>query len=268
MLSDPFELNYSKVKAYLDCPHLTNISIWSAITRPIRRFPRWVFRCTARWPAITSRGRTGRPRAVLRRGWHHHGFDTPQQTLEFYGVGRTILENYWRAETSAGRAETVFTEKEFEFKFELWRVRGTIDRVDRCRGADGSASLNNSFAGPRPFEAPGESPGAKEDGYEVIDYKLGFEPKTRADLEGDLQLAMYAIGLKKAFDMDVKAVSWQLLIKGEKVSAPYDPSREEPVLALLRDTGEKILALDLRRKGNCPACSIRKLCPFVEIDSN
>lgn len=29
---------------------------------------------------------------------------------------------------------------------------------------DGSASLGNSSAGPRPFEAPGESAGAKEDG--------------------------------------------------------------------------------------------------------
>ena len=36
------------------------------------------------------------------------------------------------------------------------------------RAGDGSASLNNSFAGPRPFETPGESAGAKEDGCDKV----------------------------------------------------------------------------------------------------
>jgi DNA helicase-2/ATP-dependent DNA helicase PcrA len=168
-------------------------------------------------------------------GWHHHGFETPQQTLEFYARGRKILENYLRAERDAARAEIVFNEKEFEFEFERWRVRGTIDRVDRVNG-----------------------------GYEIIDYKMGFEPKTAEDLKSDLQLSMYAIGLKKTFDMEVRAVSWLLLVKGEKLSIPYEPAREESVLALLRETGEKILALDLSRKGKCSACAIRKLCGVSE----
>jgi RecB family exonuclease len=171
-------------------------------------------------------------------GWHHQGFETPQQTLEFYGWGRRMLENYWKAERSVSAVETVFTEKTFEFPFEKWSVRGTIDRVDRL--ASGA-------------------------GHELIDYKMGFEPKTREDLAKDLQLTIYALGLKKAFSMSVSAVSWRLLVQGEKLSVPYDPSREEPVLALLRETGEKILALDLSRKGDCSACSIRKLCPEYEV---
>lgn len=240
MISDPFELNYSKVKAYLDCPHLYKyIYLERSYTphTPYSALGISVHRALDRYHS--AGGGLDDLMLYYDEGWHHHGFETPRQTLEFYGQGRKILENYWKAEQAADRAEIVFTEKEFEFNFERWRVRGTIDRVDRCRGG-----------------------GAE--GYEIIDYKMGFEPKTRADLEKDLQLTMYAIGLKKAFNMDVKAVSWLLMIKGEKISTPHDPSREEPVLALLRDTGEKILALDLSRRGNCPACSIRKICPRSE----
>jgi len=116
-------------------------------------------------------------------------------------------------------------------------VRGTIDRVDRL---------------------------SPDGGYEIIDYKMGFETKTREDLEKDLQLSMYALALKKAFNMEARTISWLLLLKGEKVSTPYDPSREAAVLSVLRDTGEKILALDLSRKGKCPSCPIRKLCVVSE----
>jgi len=236
--SDPFELNYSKVKAYLDCPHLYKYIYLERNYTPHTPYSSLgisVHRALDRYHA--AGGGLDGLRLYYDEGWHHHGFDTPQQTLEFYGFGRRILENYWKAEQAADPAEIVFTEKDFEFQFERWRVRGTIDRVDRRRGADG---------------------------YEIIDYKMGFEAKTREDLEKDLQLAMYAIALKKAFNMDVKAVSWLLLIKGEKISVPHDPAREETVLALLRDTGEKILALDLSRKGKCPSCSIRKLCSRSE----
>jgi RecB family exonuclease len=169
--------------------------------------------------------------------WHNHGYETPQECLEFYGRGRMALEKYFLAESSADRGEIVFTEKDFEFEFERWRVRGTIDRVDRISGGAG---------------------------HEIIDYKMGFDAKTREDLEKDLQLSIYAIGLKKAFNMEVKALSWVLILKGEKLSTPYDPSREKIVLDLLRETGEKILALDLSRKGNCASCPIRKLCGVSE----
>ncbi|OGS07079.1 MAG: hypothetical protein A2270_05280 [Elusimicrobia bacterium RIFOXYA12_FULL_51_18] len=233
MISDPFELNYSKVKAYLDCPSLYKYIYIEHNYTPHTPFSALGISVHRALDRYHSAG--GGLEDLMRyydEGWHHHGFDTPQQTLEFYGFGRRILENYRKAEQSSERTEIVFTEKEFEFEFERWRVRGTIDRVDRAPGG----------------------------GYEIIDYKMGFEPKTLENLEKDLQLAMYAIGLKKAFNMEVKTVSWLLLVKGEKVSAPHNPSREESVLALLRDTGEKILALDLSRRGNCPSCPIRKLC--------
>ncbi len=236
MHSDPFELNFSKVKAYLNCPYLYKYLYLDRNYAPHTPFSALgisVHRALDRYHS--KGGDLCDLMLYYDEGWHHHGFETPQQTLEFYNKGRKILENYLRAEQDAAKAEVVFTEKEFEFEFERWRVRGTMDRVDRVSG-----------------------------GYELIDYKMGFEPKTAEDLKNDLQLSMYAIGLKKAFNMDVKYISWQLLVKGEKISVPYDPSGEDGVLALLRETGEKILALDLSRKGACSLCAIRKLCAVTE----
>ena len=234
--SDPFELNFSKVKAYLTCPYLYKYIYLDRNYAPHTPFSALgisVHRALDRYHS--KGGDLSDLMLYYDEGWHHHGFGTPQQALEFYAKGRKILENYRLAEQNAAQAEIFFTEKEFEFEFERWRVRGTIDRVDRVSG-----------------------------GYELIDYKMGFEPKTAEDLKSDLQLSMYAIGLRKSFSMEVKTVSWILLVKGEKLSIPYDPSGEERVLTLLRETGEKILALDLSRKGDCAVCHIRKLCAAAE----
>ncbi|MFA6434792.1 MAG: PD-(D/E)XK nuclease family protein [Elusimicrobiales bacterium] len=232
MHSDPFELNFSKVKAYRNCPYLYKYIYLDRKYAPHTPFSALGISVHRALDKYHSKGGDLDDLMLYYdEGWHHHGFATPQQTLEFYARGRKILENYRRAESDAALAEVVFTEKEFEFEFERWRVRGTMDRVDRVNG-----------------------------GYELIDYKMGFEPKTAEELVNDLQLSMYAIGLKKAFGMSVKTVSWFLLVKGEKLSAPYDPSGEGAVLDLLRETGERILALDLSRKGKCEVCAIKQLC--------
>lgn len=234
MIFDPLELNYTKLKAWLDCPQLYKYCYIDKKYPPHTPFSALGISVHRALDRYHSQG--GGLDGLVRyydEGWHNGGFATPQQTIEFYNLGRKILENYWRADTAADRPETVFTERDFEFEFERWRVRGTIDRVDRVPG-----------------------------GYEVLDYKMGFEERTPEDLKKDLQLAIYALALKKAFGMEPRSLAWFLLVKGEKLSVPYDPASEEAVMRLLRDTGEKILALDLSRKGNCASCAIKRLCEY------
>jgi thimet oligopeptidase len=50
-------------------------------------------------------------------------------------------------------------------------------RAYKVRNADGSASLNNSSAEPPPFEAPGESAGAKEDGSTAAYFYFDLFPR-------------------------------------------------------------------------------------------
>jgi len=249
MTFDPLELNYSKVKAYLDCPCLYKYIYAQRRFAPLNAHASLglsVHGALARYHALG--GDLSDLLAYYDDSWNNRGYATAQQSMEFYNIGSKALENYWLAERSE-KSRIVFSEKVFQFAFEKWRVRGTIDRVDRLDG----------------------------ECFELIDYKMGFEKKTPADAAQSLQLAIYALGLKRALNITVKKVSF-FVLNGQssggavpeaagqqngpyKVSADYDGLGDEKTLALLREIGEKILAMDFPRAGNCPRCPIKNLCP-------
>ncbi|MDD5208100.1 MAG: PD-(D/E)XK nuclease family protein [Elusimicrobiales bacterium] len=237
MIFDPFELNYSKIRAYLDCPFLYRYIYVERRFTPPTSFSSLglsVHKALARFHASPGGDLTdllGHYENV----WLHQGYATPQESMEFYNKGALVLENWW-LHFQENPAQVIYSEKSFEFPFEKWRVKGTIDRVDRMPGGV----------------------------VELIDYKMGFEGKTGEDVAGSLQLAIYAIGLSRALKLKVGAMAYFVLTGPKKVSVPYDPSGEEAILALIRETGEKMLALDLSRKGKCDRCPIRKLCAEFE----
>lgn len=232
MAFDPLELNYSKIKAYLDCPCLYKYIYVERRFAPLNAHASLglsVHGALARYHALG--GDLSDLLAYYADSWNNRGYATAQQSMEFYSIGAKALENYWLA-ARLEKSRIVFSEKVFQFAFEKWRVRGTIDRVDRLEG----------------------------ECFELIDYKMGFEKKTPADAAQSLQLAIYALGLKRALNITVKKVSFFVLNGPYKVSADYDGLGDEKTLALLRDTGGKILAMDLSRVGNCPHCPIKNLC--------
>ena len=232
MAFDPLELNYSKVKAYLDCPLLYKYIYVDRRFAPLNPYASLglsVHGALARYHA--SGGDLSDLLVYYEESWNNRGYATPQQSMEFYNRGAKVLENYWLS-AQAEKSRTVFSEKVFKFAFEKWQVRGTIDRVDRLEG----------------------------DCFELIDYKMGFEEKTPADAAQSFQLAIYALGLKRALDIKIKKISFFVLNGPYKVSADYDGSGDEKTLSVLRDTGEKILVMDQSRIGNCQRCPIRELC--------
>lgn len=235
MIFDPLELNYSKVQAYLNCPLLYRfiyVDRRFAPQTPFSSLGLSVHRALARYHA------GGRDLSDLVRhyedAWLHHGYESAQQSMEFYARGAETLEKWW-AYNQEHKAEIIYWERQFDFPFERWTIKGTIDRVDRLPGG----------------------------AVELIDYKMGFEGKTEADVTASLQLSIYAIGLARAFKLKVGAVSYLVLTGASgpcKVSVPYDPSTEEKTLNLLRETGEKILDMDMTARGDCSRCPIRKTC--------
>ena len=235
MAFDPLELNYSKVKAYQDCPCLYKYIYAERCFAPLNPYASLglsVHGALARYHA--SGGDLSDLLVYYSDSWNNRGYSTAQQSMEFYNRGAQVLENYWLA-AQAEKSRTVFSEKIFQFAFEKWRVRGTIDRVDRLEG----------------------------NCHELIDYKMGFEEKTPADAAQSLQLAIYALGLKRALNITVTKISFFVLNGPYKVSAGYDGSGDEKTLAVLRDTGEKILAMDFLPTGNCQRCPIKNLCPHT-----
>lgn len=236
MIFDPFELNYSKLKAYLDCPFLYRyiyVERKFAPQTPFSSLGLSVHRALARYHS------EGRDLSDLlthyEDAWLHQGYAGAQESMEFYNRGARVLENWWLY-SQANKAEILYWEKRFEFPFEKWRVKGTVDRVDRVGGGL----------------------------VEVIDYKMGFEGRKTEDVVGSLQLSIYALGAERALNLKVGAVAYLVLSGPEKVSVPYDRSGAGATLALINETAEKMLALDMSRKGTCARCPIRNFCPQSE----
>lgn len=233
MIFDPLELNYSKIRAYLDCPFLFRfiyVERRFAPQTPFSSLGLSVHKAIGRYHARP--GDLGDLIAYYEDEWLHQGYGTPQESMEFYNKGAQVLEKWW-AYFQENPAEVLYSEKHFEFPFGKWRIKGTIDRVDRLY--DGSV--------------------------ELIDYKMGFEDRNEWDVSGSLQLAIYALGLERALRLKVASTGYFILSSLQKVTAPYDPASGEKTLALIGETAEKMLSQTMDRKGNCPRCPIRKLCP-------
>ncbi len=233
MIFDPLELNYSKIRAYIDCPFLYRaiyVERKFAPQTPFSSLGLSVHRALARYHA------GGRDLSDLlahyEDAWLHQGYASAQESMEFYKRGSGVLENWWIYNQN-NKAEILYSEKHFAFPFGKWLVKGTIDRVDRVgKGA-----------------------------VELIDYKMGFEGRKLEDVTGSLQLAIYAAGIERALNLKVVAVSYLVLCGPEKISAPYDPASAAATLEFIDRTAEKMLALEMSRKGDCARCAMRNSCP-------
>ena len=64
--------------------------------------------------------------------------------------------------------------------------------------------------------------------YELIDYKTG-ERKSEAELESDLQLALYRLAAREAWDIEASTGSYYYVLDAEKVAAPTKPDDAERV---------------------------------------
>ena len=121
---------------------------------------------------------------LLEAGWRRSGFGTSDDELQYRDRAREAMRLYWEREREA-EGEPVWLEKKFDFQIGPHHVRGRVDRVDRL--PDGS--------------------------HELIDYKTG-ERKSEAQLESDLQLALYRLAAREAWD--IEAVDRQLLLRARR----------------------------------------------------
>ena len=96
-------------------------------------------------------------------------------------------------------------------------MRGRVDRVDRL--PDG--------------------------GYELIDYKTG-ERKSEEELEYDLQLALYRLAAREAWDIEAGLGSYYYVLDADKVAAPAKPDDAERVERTVLEVGEGVLSPGLR----------------------
>jgi superfamily I DNA/RNA helicase/RecB family exonuclease len=174
---------------------------------------------------------------LFESGWRRTGFGNSDDELQFRDRAREALRLYWEAERSA-EGEPVWLERKFDFKVGEHHVRGRVDRVDRL--PDGS--------------------------YEVIDYKTG-ERKSEEDLDADLQLALYRMAAREAWEIEVSHASYYYVLDAEKVAAPVRPDDAERVERTVLQVGEGVLSQDFEPRPSptvCSWCDYRLICPAAE----
>lgn len=174
---------------------------------------------------------------LFESGWRRTGFGSSDDELQFRDRAREALRRYWENERES-EGEPVWLERKFDFKVGDHHVRGRVDRVDRLPDGD----------------------------YEVIDYKTG-ERKSEEDLDADLQLALYRMAAREAWDIEVSSGSYYYVLDGDKVAAPTKPDDAERVERTVLQVGEGILSQDFEPRPSptvCSWCDYRLICPAAE----
>jgi DNA helicase-2/ATP-dependent DNA helicase PcrA len=174
---------------------------------------------------------------LFEAGWRRSGFGSSDDELQYRERGREAMRLYWERE-SVAEGEPVWLERKFDIRIGEHHVRGRVDRVDRLPDGD----------------------------HELIDYKTG-ERKSEADLESDLQLALYRLAAREAWDLDASTGSYYYVLDGEKVAAPTKPDDAERVERTVLQVGEGVLGQDFEPRPSprvCSWCDYRLICPAAE----
>jgi DNA helicase-2/ATP-dependent DNA helicase PcrA len=175
--------------------------------------------------------------SLFEAGWRRSGFGTTDDELQFRDRAREAMRLYWEREMeSEGRP--VWLERKFDIQIGEHHVRGRVDRVDRLPGGE----------------------------HELIDYKTG-ERKSEAELESDLQLALYRLAAREAWELEARSGSYYYVLDAEKVAAPTKPDDAERVERTVLQVGEGILGQDFEPRPSatvCGWCDYRLICPAAE----
>jgi DNA helicase-2/ATP-dependent DNA helicase PcrA len=175
---------------------------------------------------------------LLEAGWRRGGFGDSEEERQLRGKAAGALSRYHERFQSEG-AEPMWFERAFTFKLGPHVLRGRVDRVDRLPGGE----------------------------YELIDYKTG-RPKSEAQLAEDVQLSLYAIGAREAWDLQASRQAYYYLLDDQKVSVPDDDgSRSQWIRDVTMEVGEGILSQGFEPTPSFAACSMcdyRLVCPAAE----
>lgn len=175
---------------------------------------------------------------LLEASWRRGGFGDSEEERQLRGKAAAALTRYHeRFQTE--ECEPVWFERQFTFKLGPHLLRGRVDRVDRLPSGD----------------------------YELIDYKTG-RPKTAAQLADDVQLSLYAVGAREAWELEASRQAYYYVLDDEKVSVPFDEGdRSEWITAVALEVAEGILSQGFEPTPSYAACAIcdyRLVCPAAE----
>jgi DNA helicase-2/ATP-dependent DNA helicase PcrA len=174
---------------------------------------------------------------LLDAAWRRGGFGGGDEEVQLRGKAESALRRY-EERCRAEDGEPVWFEKSFQFRLGPHTLRGRVDRVDRL--PDG--------------------------GYELIDYKTG-RPRSAAQLREDVQLSLYAVAAREAWDVESEVQSYLYVLDDEKVPLPAEEIDRAWITETVLEVAEGIGGQGFEPTPSYAACAIcdyRIACPAAE----
>jgi DNA helicase-2/ATP-dependent DNA helicase PcrA len=174
---------------------------------------------------------------LLEVGWRRGGFGTSEQERQLRAKADAALRRY-HERMRDDDAEPMWFERSFQFKLGAHTLRGRVDRIDRL--PDG--------------------------GYELIDYKTG-RPKTAAQLRDDVQLSLYAVAAREAWELDASQQAYLYVLDDAKVPLPTAEVDQGWISDTVLEVADGILAQGFEPTPSyaaCSTCDYRIACPAAE----
>ena len=153
---------------------------------------------------------------------------------------RAALTRY-HARLRDSSSRPVWFERSFSFRLGPHHLRGRVDRVDRLVGEAGER-------------------------YELIDYKTS-RPKTAAQLRDDVQLSLYALAARAAWQLESSRQAYYYVLDDRKVPVPVGEGEPDKIADIVLEVGEGILAQEFAptpSRATCSICDYRIACPAAE----
>jgi DNA helicase II / ATP-dependent DNA helicase PcrA len=174
---------------------------------------------------------------LLEAGWRRGGFGDSEEERQLRAKATQALVRYHdRALDEDG--EPVWFERSFQFRMGPHLLRGRVDRVDRL--PDG--------------------------GYELIDYKTG-RPKTAAQLREDVQLSLYAVGAREAWQLEAAQQAYYYVLDDQKVPVERTDEDRDWITDTVLEVADGIQSQGFEPTPSYAACSMcdyRIACPAAE----
>ena len=173
--------------------------------------------------------------ALFEAGWRRSGFGASDDELQYRDRAVASLARY-HEHHQRSESKPVWLERGFSFAIGSHRLRGRVDRVDQL----------------------------PEGGYELIDYKTG---ERRADSGDDVQLALYRLGAREAWQVEAELGSYWYVLHDERVPVPAAPDDAERVERTVLDVAAGIEGQDFEPRPSyeiCSWCDYRLICPASE----
>jgi DNA helicase-2/ATP-dependent DNA helicase PcrA len=175
---------------------------------------------------------------LLDSGWRKAGLGDSQRENELRQLAMTALTRY-HARLHGQESEPVWFERSFSFRLGPHHLRGRVDRVDRVTGEGGEKT------------------------YELIDYKTS-RAKTAEQLKDDVQLSLYALAARDAWQLESARGAYYYVLDDVKVPVPAATRGADRVRDVVLAVADGILAEAFEPRPSpalCAGCEHRIVCP-------